>query len=384
MFNDSILQEQYNDNYNYMINKYRKIRLLLIRITNKNHNQLLRLIFTRTPLLSIFGHLYYHIRFHTKYYNFINRKALRRYQATSPNPSQYTQNAVSALKTDGIYIDDIENLCHDQSMLTHLVNEANTQLSPHLQEPADPNQLRPAKIRGIGRNINDAYIPEFFVKFFLSDEVLDIVNLCYGMFSRLNYVDTWHNVTAADDDPLYDTEIWHRDHEDMKIIKVFMYLSNVDKGTGPFTFIKGTHLQGKMGHIHPANPPLGVLIDEQQIAEFTKPEQSSVIICTGKPGTVIFSDTTGIHKGGRTASEPRTVLVAFYTSAAGVDQHTYRLPENIDPNTLTPAAKYALHLEQSLNKDQPKTPRGIALRFHSKDEVPLSKRCRNKIRVHKH
>lgn len=342
-----------------MINKYRKIRLLLIRITNKNHNQLLRLIFTRTPLLSIFGHLYYHIRFHTKYYNFINRKALRRYQATSPNPSQYTQNAVSALKTDGIYIDDIENLCHDQSMLTHLVNEANTLLSPHLQEPADPNQLRPAKIRGIGRNINDAYIPEFFVKFFLSDEVLDIVNLCYGMFSRLNYVDTWHNVTAADDDPLYDTEIWHRDHEDMKIIKVFVYLSNVDETAGPFSYIKRTHQQGKTGHINPVNPPLGVLFNERQIADFTLPEQSNLLVCTGKPGTIIFSDTTGIHKGGRATGTARTVLVAFYTSDACVDQHTYRLPESINPHTLSPAAKYALHMEQRINQQETNCPAGI-------------------------
>ncbi|WP_404356693.1 phytanoyl-CoA dioxygenase family protein [Methylotuvimicrobium sp. KM1] len=293
------------------------------------------------------GHIYYHIRFHTRYFNYINRKALKLYQAASQSPSPYTQNAVSELKEEGIYTDDIKNLCQDQNMLAQLIDDANALLNQHSQDPIQENQLRPAKIRGIGRNIKNACLPESFVKFFLSDEVLDIVNSYNGMFSRLNYVDTWRSVSAASDDLFYDTEIWHRDHEEMKIIKVFMYLSNVDEATGPFTFIKGTHLQGKMGHTHPANPPLGVLFDEQQIAEFTKPEnpeQSSVIICTGKSGTVIFSDTTGIHKGGRTSSALRTVLVAFYASEAGVDQHTYRLPENIDPNTLSPATKYALHL----------------------------------------
>ena len=153
---------------------------------------------------------------------------------------------------------------------------------------------------------------------------------------------------AAEDDFIYSTEQWHRDHEDMKIIKVFLYLIDVDDANGCFFYLSGTQAGGKFAHVNPVHPPRGVGASEIEIAEIMSTDDSALKMCLGEEGTVIISDTSGFHKGGRTTGKIRKVLVAFYTSDASVDQHYYCLPESIDKSSLSVAAKYALHLEDSL------------------------------------
>ena len=320
------------------------LKTLLIRFKHKNLNQILRFFFTRTPVLTILGDVYYYFKYRTRYYHHINRAAYRLYKANQDDLNPYTKDVVSAIKIDGVYAGAIKNISSHHNILDELTKDAARLLKPVLNKPTGQKRLSPTKLTGIGRDVQGACLPYSFAAFFLSDEVLNIVNACHGMLSRLNYVDTWHNIPATDDLVNY-TERWHRDHEDLKMIKVFVYLSNVDETTGPFTYLKGSQYGGRFGHINPVKPPVGVSIDEQQFAKLTSHDLTSLKVFTGEAGTVIISDATGIHKGGRTTSEPRTVVVASYTSDAGVDPHSYRLPESINPNTLSFAAKYAMRLE---------------------------------------
>jgi hypothetical protein len=317
---------------------------LLTRLKHKKLSQIMRFFFTRTPVLSILGDVYYHLKYRTRYYHHINRAAYRLYKTNQDDLNPYTKDVVSAIKIDGVYVDDIKNISSHHNILDELTKDAARLLKPVLNKPTGQKRLSPTKLTGIGRDVQGACLPNSFAAFFLSDDMLNIVNACHGMVSRLNYVDTWHNIPATDDFVNY-TERWHRDHEDLKMIKVFVYLSSVDETTGPFTYLKGSQYGGRFGHINPVKPPVGVSIDEQQFAKLTSHDSTSLTVFTGEPGTIIICDATGIHKGGRTTGEPRTVVVATYTSDAGVDPHSYRLPDSIHPNTLSFAAKYAMRLE---------------------------------------
>lgn len=319
-------------------------RALITRLRYKTPCQISRFIFTRTPILSVLARGYYHFKYRSRYYDYINAIARRLYRGNQNSLSPYAKNVVSTIKLDGVYSDAIDNICTRSNILDELTQDADKLLKPILDAGINQNRLPPTRIMAIGRDTQRAYIPHSFVNFFLSDGVLDIVNACHGQLSRLNYVDAWYNLPAKDD-YIYYTERWHRDHEDLKMIKVFVYLSNVDETRGPFCYLKGTQLGGRISHINPVNPPGGVTIDDKQLAKITSLDLTSLKEFTGGPGTVIVSDMTGLHQGGRTTSEPRKVVVATFTSDAGVDPHVYRLPENINPNSLSFAARYALRLE---------------------------------------
>src|SRR5690606_34863119 len=57
----------------------------------------------------------------------------------------------------------------------------------------------------------------------------------------------WHNrVVPAENARLYSQQ-WHRDYNDQLIMKMFIYLNDVDEGTGPFEYLKGSHKMGPLG-----------------------------------------------------------------------------------------------------------------------------------------
>ena len=73
----------------------------------------------------------------------------------------------------------------------------------------------------------------------LNRKLLEIVSLYLGMWPRLNLISAWLNYPTKDAPK--ELQLWHRDPEDLKIIKVFIYLNDVDEKGGPFCYIPTTH-----------------------------------------------------------------------------------------------------------------------------------------------
>ncbi len=77
-----------------------------------------------------------------------------------------------------------------------------------------------------------------FAAFALQPAVIGILSRVYGELPRLDYV----LLTLSRDTgkPLAYSQLWHRDHDDTRVIKLFVYLTNVDSlEDGPLTFITG-------------------------------------------------------------------------------------------------------------------------------------------------
>lgn len=198
------------------------------------------------------------------------------------------------------------------------------------------------------RNLWDPY-PEIdlknpFVAFALDEKVLRIVNAYLDMcahfyYLTLNVTDPIENGAVA-----VQSQRWHRDPEDKKMCKVFIYLTDVDEGAGPFTYVRGSQYGGPFGGLFPQSPPRGRVLSGEEIRRSVPTD--AVLTCKGRAGTVIFCDTVGIHRGGYATKNQRLMFTAGYCSRASVWPLRYRLSGDLqkkfDRKELSPAARYAL------------------------------------------
>ena len=73
----------------------------------------------------------------------------------------------------------------------------------------------------------------------LDPRVLDVVNAYFGLWSKLIYFDVWHSVQVPAERARFGAQRWHRDPEDRKKIRIYLYFSEVDTGSGPLQYIPG-------------------------------------------------------------------------------------------------------------------------------------------------
>jgi len=68
-----------------------------------------------------------------------------------------------------------------------------------------------------------------------------------------------------------------------------------------------------------------------------------VKVCTGAAGTIVFADTSGLHRGGFARECERLMYTSIYTPPGSWDPITYAYPERFAlPSTLTPLQRFAL------------------------------------------
>jgi hypothetical protein len=186
----------------------------------------------------------------------------------------------------------------------------------------------------------------------LSPTLLDIGNEFLGMWSKLEYVDLWYSIPVVSDAGRKASQAWHRDFEDSHLLKVFLYLRDVDDKTGPFEFVAGSQIGGPLAHIDPWQPT-GIAVSERGAAleELDRRIKSEVPrdriqTFTRPKGTLIFCNTTGLHRGGFAEERPRVLATLAYTSPASLAALTNRNYHTVAPqgqdHDLDARAQYAL------------------------------------------
>jgi hypothetical protein len=176
----------------------------------------------------------------------------------------------------------------------------------------------------------------------LNDTLLSIANGYFGMYAKLRYYNVWY--TFASQGQARESQLWHFDREDNYILKVFLYLDDVDEGAGPFTYAPGTHKKGKYRSIKPDHFLEGGVrrtTDDQMKAVF--PEEKWVR-GVGKKGTIIFADTRGYHKGGEARTADRLMFTCMYTSPASESRNLIRFPNDINLGALSDGQVAALYI----------------------------------------
>lgn len=182
------------------------------------------------------------------------------------------------------------------------------------------------------------------IKLALEEKVLGIINSYMGMFSKF-YMFTLNKTMPIDAGTKeIQSQRWHRDPEDKKMVKIFMYFNDVDEEAGPFVFVKESHFEGKFGNLFPPKPPLGSLPPDEGVRKAVSKENMHV--CTAKAGTIIFADPRGIHKGGYATKKHRIMSTLYYSSKASPWPVRYKYPENfkktLAETNFSPAQRFAL------------------------------------------
>ncbi len=152
----------------------------------------------------------------------------------------------------------------------------------------------------------------------LDPKLLEIVASYLGMWPRLHSVAAWLNHPT--DAPASTSQLWHSDPEDLKVIKVFIYLAPVDETCGPFTYVPGTQPFGREAA---KAATCGKRATDDEMASVFPP--ASWRVCTGPANTVILADTTGYHRGGKPTAGQRILVTFTYTSATPLVPRRIRL-----------------------------------------------------------
>jgi Phytanoyl-CoA dioxygenase (PhyH) len=174
-----------------------------------------------------------------------------------------------------------------------------------------------------------------------SRRLLDIANAYLEMWSKLEYVDVWYSVPQPAGAERISSQRWHRDYNDKHLLKVFLYLVDVDDAMGPFQYVPGSQPDGPyadawpwepLGKNYPTEEELEALIPSSSIRAFTAPK-----------GTLIFCNTAGFHRGGFSTTSPRVLATATYSSPASLASLTVRSYELAAPiETLDEPTRFAL------------------------------------------
>jgi Phytanoyl-CoA dioxygenase (PhyH) len=178
----------------------------------------------------------------------------------------------------------------------------------------------------------------------ISDRVLDVVNAYFGMWSKLTYVDLWYTPPAPPGVTRVSSQRWHRDYNDAHLVKIFIYLDDVDEETGPLDYVPASTLGGEYANEWPWRPVSNDLYPPQDEFEERIPKSAQVSL-TGPAGSMAFCNTSGFHRGGYvTGSRPRVMAVYNYSSPASLAALTLRnfTPE-VSRDGLSEQAAFALN-----------------------------------------
>jgi hypothetical protein len=142
----------------------------------------------------------------------------------------------------------------------------------------------------------------------------------------LRIVETYLRLPVAFDGPLVfhtpsdgleaGTRRWHLDREDRRVVKLALYLHDVDEASGPFQILRHeTHNDGRFRYPAHDTESLG-----RQLGRPVGPDDLTT--CTGPAGTLVFADTARFYHRGKPATG-RARSAIFYGYFARIPRHPF-------------------------------------------------------------
>jgi hypothetical protein len=153
--------------------------------------------------------------------------------------------------------------------------------------------------------------------------VLSAIAAVLGARPTISYITAWWSIphgTRAEH-----AELFHRDVDDLRFVKMFVYLTDVDEDSGPHMFVKGSQRVNKLTEA-------GRRIPEAEVEDAFGKE--NLLRFTGPAGTRFLENTYGVHRGIPPARKPRLLFQVLYTLVpyvGGPKRPIAPLPAGYDP-----------------------------------------------------
>jgi hypothetical protein len=186
-------------------------------------------------------------------------------------------------------------------------------------------------------------IPE--VQTLISDEkLLYIIQEYLNVKPILCQTNLWvtQNISNHKNDYSINAQLFHRDFDHERWLKVFIYLNDVTDENGPHCFVKKSHLNvGTIGR--------GAFIREEDSTILNHYPKENIVYHKGNQGTIIIEDTRGYHKGMPVISGERIILQLEYAinNSFGKDQPNMYI-KNIEDSLKNSIEKYP-YIYQHIN-----------------------------------
>jgi hypothetical protein len=193
------------------------------------------------------------------------------------------------------------------------------------------------------------FLPNDFISDYLGSEQYAALAARYmGMIPRFIGNSFWHTYPGPTEERMH-SQLWHRDYNDRRLVKVFLYLNDVEEINGPFEYFSGTHGRGPLGRIFNRTGQDGIRVypDDKEIQEFLKPiplvrlhevepskrhgrsapwsGKPSRVLCTGPAGSLIFADTFGLHRGGYVQEGHRNLIMTTFSTNTNVHKPHFQV-----------------------------------------------------------
>jgi hypothetical protein len=250
------------------------------------------------------------------------------YQFSSRRLSGEAEKTVGNLNRDGVAVTSVGALLNGNTWFGELQNAVTTLEKENadrlaaVKRACDKGAIgqKAFNVELLGENpVLDPLT--VYARFALQGPLLRVANAYFGMYTRLRYYNIWHTFATASE--ARESQLWHRDREDFKILKVFVYLSDVDEGAGALTYAKGSQRSRGLK----SNPEF---FDEGGVKR-SKDEQMAAVVppenwvqATGPTGTIVFADTSGYHKGGLARERDRLMYVCMFTSPSSQSKELFK------------------------------------------------------------
>lgn len=268
---------------------------------------------------------------------------LRRHAKKLPTLTAYDRSIVEACRREGAFVTSLEAL--GLPCTQEMLEEAKTLLVEMQTVLASRTNLKTW-----GTTENPAYPQIFtvtdlsiFAEWAQSQRLLNIIENYIGLPVAFQGVHLRRDF--ANDRPVT-TEFWHRDLEDRRVIKLFVYLSDVTTETGPYEYIPRSkvtpaivrQIEASFKKRVASNPYDMGITDDEMAAIVPRSDWRS---CEGAAGTVLFSDPVAVFHHGKSRQEGRSALFFVYTAQEPMrpqdckqySDRTYARPEQLQPQT---------------------------------------------------
>jgi ectoine hydroxylase-related dioxygenase (phytanoyl-CoA dioxygenase family) len=278
-----------------------------------------------------------------------NQVARRRFQRSSPGLDEVQQRVLEALRTEGYALLPFSELLPDPSLWEALEHEGErftTETAEGLRKEAAGEA---SGLRRTGKDFvlrRDAYGSTIrpddpWLRIIADRQLLDVANAYLQLWSKIEYVDLWYTPPQPADAERRASQRWHRDFDDRYLLKVFVYLTDVDQETGPFEYVPRSQPGGAYDELWPWHP-MSESYPPQE--ELTAKIGDSVKTFTGPKGTMILCNTSGFHRGGFVTGKPRVLATATYcspASLAALTERNFQLASGGN-GSVDPVVRYAL------------------------------------------
>lgn len=130
--------------------------------------------------------------------------------------------------------------------------------------------------------------------------VLDVVGAFLGAKPSISYMAAWWSFPTALGPQ--QAENFHRDVDDWRFVKLFVYLTDVTETNGPHKYVLGSSREARLTDIRRFS-------DEQVVSSFGEERIRTMV---ARAGEGFLEDTFGIHKGQPVARGVRLLFQAVY------------------------------------------------------------------------